>query len=180
MSSTRKKIPEFSSEAQEREFWRRKDSTDYIDWSKAHEATLPKLRPTLRTISIRLPEGMIAELKRLANKKDVPYQSLLKVFLAERIQDELAPVYRHRCSSAVLMAELLVRFALPDLSEPEFLQNLNHFAWLERRNFDQRYLTARTCVPMNSPSSCGSPSSRSISTTSLRFSLSSSRVSPWE
>jgi len=89
MSSTQKKIPKFSSEAQERAFWAREDSTDYIDWSKASEVTLPKLRPTLRTISIRLPEGMIAELKRLANKRDVPYQSLLKVFLAERIHDEL-------------------------------------------------------------------------------------------
>jgi predicted DNA binding CopG/RHH family protein len=90
MSSTRKKIPKFSSEAEERAFWGREDSTEYVDWSKASEATLPNLRPTLRTISIRLPEGMIAQLKRLANKKDVPYQSLLKVFLAERIQNELA------------------------------------------------------------------------------------------
>jgi predicted DNA binding CopG/RHH family protein len=90
MSSTRKRIPKFSSEAEERAFWSREDSTDFIDWSKASEATLPNLRPTLRTISIRLPEAMIAQLKRLANKKDVPYQSLLKVFLAERIQDELA------------------------------------------------------------------------------------------
>lgn len=91
MRSTRKKIPKFSSEAEERAFWAREDSTDYIDWSKASESTLPKFRPTLRTISIRLPEGMIAELKRLANKRDVPYQSLLKVFLAERIQAELTP-----------------------------------------------------------------------------------------
>ncbi len=90
MRSTRKKILKFSSETEERAFWAREDSTDYIDWSKASEATLPKLRPTLRTISIRLPEGMIAELKRLANKRDVPYQSLLKVFLAERIQAELS------------------------------------------------------------------------------------------
>jgi predicted DNA binding CopG/RHH family protein len=89
MRSTRKKIPKFSSEADERAFWSREDSTEYIDWSRAAEATMPKLRPTLRTISIRLPEGMIAELKRLANKRDVPYQSLLKVFLAERIQAEL-------------------------------------------------------------------------------------------
>jgi predicted DNA binding CopG/RHH family protein len=90
MRSTQKKIPRFSSEAEERAFWGREDSTDYIDWSKAAAATLPKLRPTLRTISIRLPEGMIAELKRLANKNDVPYQSLIKVFLAERLQAELS------------------------------------------------------------------------------------------
>lgn len=81
MSSSRKKIPKFSNEAEERAFWGRSDSTDYVDWSKASAVTLTKLRPTLRTISIRLPEGMIAELKRLANQRDVPYQSLLKVFL---------------------------------------------------------------------------------------------------
>lgn len=89
MSSTRKKIPKFSSESEESAFWRREDSTDYIDWSKGAAVTLPNVRPTLRTISIRLPEAMIAELKRLANKRDVPYQSLVKVFLAERIHDEL-------------------------------------------------------------------------------------------
>jgi predicted DNA binding CopG/RHH family protein len=92
MSSMRKKIPKFSSEAEERAFWAREDSTGYVDWSKAGEATLPNLRPTLRTISIRLPESMIAELKRLANKRDVPYQSLLKVFLAERLASERGPM----------------------------------------------------------------------------------------
>lgn len=91
MRSTRKTIPKFSSEAEERAFWAKADSTDYINWSTASEVTLPNLRPTLRTISIRLPEGMIAELKRLANKRDVPYQSLLKVFLAERIEAEIRP-----------------------------------------------------------------------------------------
>ena len=88
MSSTRKKIPKFSNEAGERAFWAVTDSTEYVDWSKAGEATLTNLRPTLRTISIRLPESMIAELKLLANKRDVPYQSLLKVFLAERLAKE--------------------------------------------------------------------------------------------
>ena len=90
MSSTRKKIPTFSSEDEEREFWSKADSTEYIDWSGAKEITLPKLKPTLRTISLRLPEAMIAELKRLANKSDVPYQSLVKVFLADRIKAELS------------------------------------------------------------------------------------------
>jgi predicted DNA binding CopG/RHH family protein len=85
----RKKIPTFKDEDAERAFWAREDSTEYIDWSKAHRVTLPNLRPTLRTISLRLPEAMIAQLKLLANKRDVPYQSLLKVFLAERIKDEL-------------------------------------------------------------------------------------------
>lgn len=92
MSSARKKIPKFSSEDEEREFWGREDSTEYVDWSKGAPATLPKLRPTLRTISIRLPESMIAELKRLANKRDVPYQSLVKVFLADRLRTELTQV----------------------------------------------------------------------------------------
>jgi predicted DNA binding CopG/RHH family protein len=85
-----KKIPTFKSDDAEREFWSSHDSTDYIDWSGARPLTLPNLKPTLRTISLRLPEAMIAELKLLANKRDVPYQSLLKVFLAERIREELA------------------------------------------------------------------------------------------
>jgi len=87
---TLKKIPAFKDEDAEREFWATADSTEYIDWSKAQRITLPNLRPSLRTISLRLPEAMIAELKLLANKRDVPYQSLLKVFLAERIRQELA------------------------------------------------------------------------------------------
>jgi predicted DNA binding CopG/RHH family protein len=88
----RKKIPTFNSEDAEREFWATEDSTEYIDWSRSRRLTLPNLRPTLRTISLRLPEGMIAELKVLANQRDVPYQSLLKVFLAERIKAELSDV----------------------------------------------------------------------------------------
>jgi predicted DNA binding CopG/RHH family protein len=87
---TRKKIPKFKDEDAEREFWSKEDSTEYIDWSKAQRLTLPNLRPSMRTISLRLPEAMIAELKLLANKRDVPYQSLLKVFLAERIKEELS------------------------------------------------------------------------------------------
>jgi len=87
---TLKKIPTFKDEDAEREFWATADSTEYLDWSRAKRVTLPNLRPSLRTISLRLPEAMIAELKLLANKRDVPYQSLLKVFLADRIKDELA------------------------------------------------------------------------------------------
>lgn len=87
---TLKKIPTFKDEDAEREFWATADSAEYLDWSKAERATLPNLRPSLRTISLRLPEAMIAELKLLANKRDVPYQSLLKVFLADRIKEELA------------------------------------------------------------------------------------------
>lgn len=84
----RKKIPKFKDEDAERHFWGREDSTEHLDWSKAQRLTLPKLRPTLRTISLRLPESMIAELKLLANQRDVPYQSLLKVFLADRLKQE--------------------------------------------------------------------------------------------
>src|SRR5437764_13933900 len=83
-----KKIPKFKDEDAEREFWSKADSTQYIDWSKAQKLVLANFRPTLRTISLRLPESMIAELKLLANQRDVPYQSLLKVFLAERISEE--------------------------------------------------------------------------------------------
>lgn len=86
----RKKIPTFKDEEAEREFWAKADSTEYIDWSQAQRFVLPNFRPTLRTISLRLPESMIAELKLLANRRDVPYQSLLKVFLAERINEERA------------------------------------------------------------------------------------------
>jgi len=85
----RKKIPKFKNEDEEREFWASQDSTDYIDWSEAEEVVLPNLKPTLKTISLRLPQIMIDELKLLAHKRDVPYQSLLKMFLAERIKQEL-------------------------------------------------------------------------------------------
>ncbi len=85
----KKKIPKFKSEAEEREFWAKEDSAEYIDWENARNVVLPKLKPSLKTISLRLPEYMLAELKLLANKRDVPYQSLLKMFLAERIDKEL-------------------------------------------------------------------------------------------
>ena len=87
----KKPIPVFKTEAEERRFWQTRDSSDYVDWSEAERVRMPKLRPTTRSISIRLPEAMVEELKLLANKRDVPYQSLLKVFLAERIEAELQP-----------------------------------------------------------------------------------------
>ena len=85
----KKTIPKFRNEDEEREFWASHDSADYIDWSVAKEVVMPNLKPTLRTISIRLPEIMIEELKLIANKRDVPYQSLMKMFLAERVEQEL-------------------------------------------------------------------------------------------
>lgn len=86
---TKKNIPKFKTEEEEREFWATHDSSEYIDWSKSKTIILPKLKPTLKTISIRLPVTIIEELKLLANKRDVPYQSLLKIFLAERVEEEL-------------------------------------------------------------------------------------------
>ena len=88
MENTKKPIPEFGSEAEERVFWSTHDSADFIDWQSAQKRKFPNLKPSLRTISLRLPVSMIEDLKVLANKRDVPYHSLLKVFLAERIDTE--------------------------------------------------------------------------------------------
>ncbi len=84
-----KKIPKFKNEDEEREFWSVHDSTDYIDWNKAKKAVFPNLKPSTKTISLRLSESLLDELKFLANKKDVPYQSLMKVFLSEKVQEEI-------------------------------------------------------------------------------------------
>ena len=89
MNPMKKKVPEFKNENEEREFWASRDSTEYVDWRKAKRVVLPELKPSLKTISLRLPESMLEELKLLAHKKDVPYQSLLKIFLSERIREEL-------------------------------------------------------------------------------------------
>ena len=85
----KKRLPRFKNEEQERKFWASHDSADYLEWRRGKRVVLPNLRPTLRTISLRLPEPMIERLKLLANKRDVPYQSLLKMFVAERIEAEL-------------------------------------------------------------------------------------------
>jgi len=82
----------FKSEDAEREYWASHDSTEQLDWKRARRVTFPKLEPSVRTISLRLPESMRDELKLLANRQDVPYQSLIKVFLAERIRCELEDV----------------------------------------------------------------------------------------
>ncbi len=89
-----KEAPRFSSEAEERAYWDKHDLVDYADWSEAKVAEFPNLKPSTETISLRLPMGLLAELKRLANKRDVPYQSLLKVFLAERVARERAQEHR--------------------------------------------------------------------------------------
>ena len=84
-----KPIPEFPNEDAEREFWESHDSADYIDWRQAKSVVFPALKPSTKTISIRLPESMLNELRLLANKRDVPYQSLIKIFLQERLDHEL-------------------------------------------------------------------------------------------
>ncbi len=85
---SKKVIPKFSAEDEEREFWGSHDSSEYVDWNRSRRVTLPRLKPSTRTISIRLPESLIDDLKALANKRDVPYQSLVKIFLAERVLRE--------------------------------------------------------------------------------------------
>jgi predicted DNA binding CopG/RHH family protein len=84
----KKSIPKFKSEAEERNFWSKNDSTDYLDWSKAKPVRFPNLKATSRTISIRLPESLIEEIRVLANKQDVPYQSMLKILLAGKVREQ--------------------------------------------------------------------------------------------
>ena len=85
-----KKIPKFDNEIDEAKFWESNDSTEYLDWSKSKKVDFPNLKPSVKTISLRLPESMLEEIKLLANKRDVPYQSLMKIFLSERIEKELS------------------------------------------------------------------------------------------
>jgi len=92
-----KRIPKFRSEAEERKFWEEHDSADYVDWNQASVVQFPNLQPSAATISLRLPQGMLDELKVLAHQRDVPYQSLLKVFLADRLHRERK---RHRREAA--------------------------------------------------------------------------------
>ena len=84
-----KKIPSFKNEEEEREFWSENDSSEYVDWKKAERVIFPKLKPSTKTISLRLPEHVLNEIKMLARKKDVPYQSLIKMFLNDRLNKEL-------------------------------------------------------------------------------------------
>jgi predicted DNA binding CopG/RHH family protein len=88
MKTQKKTVPEFKSEQEEWEFWASHDSSEYIDWENASKAVFPNLKPTMKTISLRLPETMLNRLKVLANERDVPYQSLMKMFLKERIDRE--------------------------------------------------------------------------------------------
>ena len=83
--SKAKPIPRFKTEAEERKFWETHDSADYVDWSKAERVRLPNLKPSTTAISIRLPVGLLEQIKVAANKRDVPYQSLIKMWLAEKV-----------------------------------------------------------------------------------------------
>lgn len=83
-----KQIPNFANEDAERAFWAKADSTQYVDWAKAEPRRLSKLKPSVKTISLRLPVSVIEDLKILANRRDVPYQSFLKVFLTDRLAQE--------------------------------------------------------------------------------------------
>jgi predicted DNA binding CopG/RHH family protein len=91
-----KQMPKFNSEDEEREFWATHDSTEYLDWSKAKKLRFSRLRPSVRSISLRLPEALLERIKLLANKHDIPYQSLMKVYLSERVEKEI--VGRHLIS----------------------------------------------------------------------------------
>ena len=84
-----KEIPLFSNEEEEREFWSKNDSSEYVEWEKAERVIFPKLKPSTKIISLRLPEYILDEIKMLARKKDVPYQSLIKMFLHDRLDKEL-------------------------------------------------------------------------------------------
>jgi predicted DNA binding CopG/RHH family protein len=119
-----KPIPKFASAEAESEFWETHDSTEYIDWTKAERGTLfPNLKPTSQTISLRLPVMMIAQLKTLANRRDVPYQSLLKMFVAERLEAEFhrdqrgkRPVRRSTIQTTAASKPQLARQIMPRVS----------------------------------------------------------------
>ncbi len=85
MSNKRKSIPDFANELDERMFWESSDSADYVDWSKAKRVVLPNLKPSTQTISLRLPQHLLETIKTAANARDVPYQSLIKIWLQEKV-----------------------------------------------------------------------------------------------
>jgi len=84
-----KPVPKFKNEDEERDFWAKADSSEYFDWDNPIELDLSKLKPTTESISLRLPAYLLMRIKEIANSRDVPYQSLMKIFLAERVEKEL-------------------------------------------------------------------------------------------
>lgn len=87
MKKQTKPAPEFASELEERKFWETHDSTEYVDWSKAKRVAFPNLKPTTQSISLRLPVSLLEAIKTAANSKDVPYQSLIKIWLHEKLHE---------------------------------------------------------------------------------------------
>ena len=85
-----KKVPNFKTEDEEREFWNKNSSTEYVDWKRGEVGNFPNLKPTYKSISLRLPESLLNDLKIVAHKKDIPYQSLMKIILSEKIKKEFA------------------------------------------------------------------------------------------
>jgi predicted DNA binding CopG/RHH family protein len=96
MPNDQKELPIFENEDEERAFWATHDSTEYINWDEGEITLLPTLKPSTRAISLRLPEFMLNELRLIANKRDIPYQSLIKIFLKERIDQELKTFTENR------------------------------------------------------------------------------------
>ncbi|OGY09418.1 MAG: hypothetical protein A2782_01190 [Candidatus Blackburnbacteria bacterium RIFCSPHIGHO2_01_FULL_43_15b] len=90
MEKKLKPIPKFKNEEEEANFWGTHDTTDYFDWSKARHVVFPNLKPSTRVVTFRAPQGLIDHLKVIANKKDVPYQSLIKIYLDEKVREEMS------------------------------------------------------------------------------------------
>ena len=88
MNKPHKTIPKFANESEERTFWEQQDSTDYLDWKTAERVVLPNLKPSTKTISLRLPQHLLDSIKAAANSRDVPYQSLIKVWLQEKLHSQ--------------------------------------------------------------------------------------------
>jgi predicted DNA binding CopG/RHH family protein len=86
MKKKLKSVPAFKTEAEERKFWETRDSADYVDWSQAKRARFANLKPSTTAISLRLPLGLLEQIKIAANRRDVPYQSLIKMWLAEKVE----------------------------------------------------------------------------------------------
>ena len=93
---TRRTVPRFASESEEREYWETHDAGPVVDWASSRRAVFPNLKASTETISLRLPAALLADLKVLANKRDVPYQSLLKVYLVDRVKKETLPPPGHK------------------------------------------------------------------------------------
>ncbi len=88
IASMKKRVPKFKNEDEERAFWSKNDSSEYLNWKSAERVLFPNLKPSTRAISLRLPESLLDALRQLANERDVPYQSLIKIFLQERIEQD--------------------------------------------------------------------------------------------